>query len=304
MALGDDFLVCDNRFRMLIQGNGWLERLHTGSRWAEGPVWFADSQTVIWSDIPNDRLLQWADGSGTRLFRSPARYTNGNTRDREGRLVSCEHGSRSVTRTEVDGSVTTLADRWEGKRLNSPNDVTVTADGSIWFTDPPYGIMSDYEGARAQSEIGAANVYRLGLESDKLAVVANDFVRPNGICFSPDERIVYITDTSISHNPAGNRHIRAFDVIDGRRLANGRLFTVIEPGAPDGLRCDEAGNVWTSAGDGVHCYSPQAELLGKILVPEAVSNLCFGGPKRNRLFITATTSLYSIFLATNGAQRP
>jgi gluconolactonase len=289
---------------MLIQGNGWLERLHTGMRWAEGPVWFADSGTLVWSDIPNDCLLQWAEGGGTRIFRNPSRYTNGNTRDRQGRLVSCEHGSRSVTRTEVDGRITTLADRWNGKRLNSPNDVTVTADDAVWFTDPPYGIMSDYEGNRAESEIGAANVYRLDPQSGEVAVVAEDFARPNGICFSPDERTVYITDTSVSHDPDGNRHIRAFDVVDRRRLANGRVFAVIEPGAPDGLRCDTAGNVWTSAGDGVHCFSADGELLGKILVPEAVSNLCFGGPKRNRLFITATSSLYSIYVAANGAQRP
>ena len=297
-------VVEDPRFRFLMQGNAWLEQLHTGARWAEGPVWFADQQTLIWSDIPNDRLLQWADGAGVRVFRQPAGYTNGNTRDREGRLISCQHGGRAIVRTELDGRLTVLADRWQGKRLNSPNDVTVRSDGSVWFTDPPYGIMSDYEGHRAESEIGRANVYRIDPQDGRVEIVCDDFERPNGLCFSPDEKTLYVSDTSISHDPDGNRHIRALDVIDGRRLGASRVFAQIDVGCADGFRCDEEGNVWTSAGDGVHCYSPQGERLGRILVPEGVSNLCFGGPKRNRLFITATASLYSIHVAANGAQRP
>ncbi len=302
--LGADYAILDRRFRTLMQPNAWLERLFVGCRWAEGPVWFADSQTLVWSDIPNDRMLQWADGLGARVFRQPANFANGNTRDHAGRLITCEHGTRRLTRTEIDGSVAVLAERWQGKRLNSPNDVTLKSDGTLWFTDPPYGIMNDYEGHPGESEIGAAYVYRLDPASGALDVVADDFVRPNGICFAPDEQTLYVSDTSISHDPEGNRHIRAFEVVDGRRLARGGVFAVVEPGCSDGFRCDHLGNVWTSAGDGVHCYAPDGALLGKVLVPEPVSNVCFGGPNRNRLFITATTSLYAVFLGVRGAQQP
>ena len=301
--LGADFEVHDPRFRFLMQPNAWLERLYVGTRWAEGPVWFADGQFLLWSDLPNDRMLQWADGLGTRVFRQPAQIANGNTRDREGRLITCEHGSRRVSRTEFDGSITVLAERWQGKRLNSPNDVVVKSDGSVWFSDPPYGILNEYEGHRAESEIGGCYVYRLDPASGVLDAVATDFVRPNGICFSPDETTLYIADSSISHDPNGHRHIRAFDVVDERRLANGRVFVEVKPGCADGFRTDREGNVWTSAGDGVHCYAPDGTLLGKVLVPEPVANVCFGGPNRNRLFMTATTSLYSIYLGTHGAQR-
>jgi len=302
--MSDCHVVEDDRFRFLVQGNAWLETLHSGARWAEGPVWFGDSQTVVWSDIPNDRMLQWADGAGVRVFRQPAGHANGNTRDREGRLLSCLHGGRGIARTELDGRVRTLVDRWDGKRLNSPNDLTVKSDGSVWFTDPPYGIMSDYEGHKADSEIGRANVYRFEPASGRIDVVSDDLDRPNGICFSPDERTLYVSDTSVSHDPAGHRHIVAFDVGDDGRLARRRIFAEIDVGCADGFRCDVEGNVWTSAGDGVHCYSPQGERLGRIRVPETVSNLCFGGPRRNRLFITATTSLYAIYVAANGAQWP
>jgi gluconolactonase len=298
-----DFEVHDPRFRRLMLLNGWLERLHTGMRWAEGPCWLADGGYLVWSDIPNDRMLQWLDGLGVRAFRQPAHYSNGNTRDREGRLVTCEHGARRVTRTESDGRITVLADLYRGRRLNSPNDVAVKSDGTVWFTDPPYGIMNDYEGHKAESELDGCYAFRLDPRDGTLEVVADDFARPNGIAFSPDERTLYVSDTSISHDPAGNRHIRAFDV-DGGRLSHGRVFATVRPGCSDGFRADEEGNVWTSAGDGVHCYAPDGALLGKVLVPEAVSNLCFGGPKRNRLFITATTSLYSIYLGVAGAQHP
>lgn len=295
-----EFKSFDPRFVHLIQPSAALEPLWTGGRWTEGPVWFGDGQYLLFSDIPNDRMLQWVEGLGTRAFRAPANYSNGNTRDCEGRLISCEHGRRLISRTGIDGRITVLADRYEGKRLNSPNDVTVKSDGSIWFTDPSYGILSDYEGNKAESEIGACNVYRLDPASGVLSLVMGDFVRPNGIAFSPDEKTLYISDTSVTHDPAGHHHIRAFDVIDGRTLANGRVFAVVSPGFPDGFRCDTQGNVWTSAGDGVHCYAADKTLLGKILVPEHVSNLCFGGLKRNRLFITATTSLYAVFVAVNG----
>jgi gluconolactonase len=301
--LGTYFEILDPRFRIAAQPNSWVERLWSGSRWAEGPVWLADAQTLLFSDLPNDRMLQWVDGLGCRVFRQPANYANGNTRDREGRLITCEHGARRLTRTEHDGSITVLADRYQGKRLNSPNDAVVKSDGAIWFTDPPYGLLNDYEGHRGESEIGACNVYRLDSASGTHDIVADDFVRPNGICFSPDERTLYIADSSLSHDPNGHRHIRAFDVIDSKQLTNGRVFAVIQPGCADGFRTDVDGNVWTSAGDGVQVFAPDRTLIGKVKVPEPVSNICFGGPKKNRLFITATTSLYAIYVGTTGAQR-
>ena len=302
--MSGDFEVGDERFRYMMQGNAWVEKLHGGMLWAEGPVWFADGQYLLWSDIPNNVILQYAEGLGVRVWRHPANNTNGHTRDREGRLVSCEHGGRRVSRTEHDGSYTVLVDRYKGKRLNSPNDVVVKSDGTIWFTDPPYGILSDYEGKKSKSAIGANYVYRFDPKTKSLTVVADDFDKPNGIAFSPDEKRLYVADTGGSHDPDGAHHIRVFDVIGGRKLARGRVFAEISPGLADGFRLDTDGNVWTSAGDGVHCFSPRGALLGKILVPEVVSNVCFGGPKRNRLFITATTSLYAAYICQVGAQRP
>ena len=296
-----EFQAFDPCFNGLIIPPAALETLWTGGRWTEGPAWFGDSRTLLFSDIPNDRMLQWAEGLGVREFRAPANYSNGNTRDREGRLITCEHGRRCISRTETDGRITVLADRHQGRRLNSPNDVVVKSDGTIWFTDPSYGITSDYEGNRAESEIGACHVYRLDPTDGALTAVAEDFVRPNGLAFSPDEKTLYVADSSVTHDPAGNHHIRAFDVIEGRRLAKGRVFTEISPGFPDGFRCDTQGNVWCSSGDGVQVFAPDGTRLGKILVPEHVSNLCFGGPKKNRLFITATTSLYSLYVNANGA---
>jgi gluconolactonase len=296
-----DFEILDERFRYMVMGNAWVEKLHGGMLWAEGPVWFADGNYLLWSDIPNNVILQYVPGLGVRVFRHPSNNTNGHTRDREGRLVSCEHGSRRVSRTEHDGSITVLADRYKGKRLNSPNDVVVKSDGSIWFTDPPYGIMSDYEGHKAKSEIGACYVYRIDPRSGDMSVVADDFNKPNGIAFSPDESILYVADTGGSHDPDGEHHIRAFDVVGGKRLARGRVFAEISPGLADGFRLDTDGNVWTSAGDGVHCYAPDGELLGKVRVPEVVSNVCFGGPKRNRLYICGQTSLYSIYVKARPA---
>ncbi|AWN14371.1 SMP-30/gluconolactonase/LRE family protein [Salinisphaera sp. LB1] len=302
--MGDTVEYLDPRFYDLTQPNARLERLHTGALWCEGPVYIADADIVLWSDIPNDRILRWTPAGDVGVFRQPSRHANGHTRDRQGRLISCEHGGRQVTRTEPDGRTTVLADRYDGGRLNSPNDVVVAADDSIWFTDPPYGILSDYEGHKAESEQAGCFVFRLDPKSGELTVVADDFVRPNGLAFSPDERTLYISDTSRSHDPNGHHHIRAFDVIDGRRLENSRVFAVIEPGVSDGFRVDTDGNIWTSAGDGVQCFAPDGTLLGKIHVPETVSNLTFGGPRRNRLFITASRSLYAIYVAQNGAQWP
>ena len=302
--MSGDFEIIDERFRHMIMGNAWVEKLHGGMLWAEGPVWFADGQYLLWSDIPNSVILQYCERLGVRVYRHPSNNTNGHTRDREGRLISCEHGGRRVSRTEHDGSIIVMVDRYKGKRLNSPNDVVVKSDGTIWFTDPPYGIMSEYEGHKTKSAIGANYVYRLDPKTGGLTVVADDFDKPNGIAFSPDERKLYIADTGRSHDPDGPHHIRVFDVVDGRKLAKGRVFAEISPGMADGFRLDTDGNVWTSAGDGVHCFSPRGELLGKVLVPEVISNVCFGGPKRNRLFITATTSLYAAYVGQVGALRP
>jgi gluconolactonase len=297
---GDPFEIHAPAFRDLALPVASLDRLWDGGRWTEGPVYLPLADCVIWSDIPNNRMLQWTEGAGTRVFRQPSNFANGNTRDREGRLVTCEHGTRRVTRTEHDGSITVLADRWEGKRLNSPNDVVVARDGAIWFTDPPYGILSDYEGHKAESEIGACHVYRIDPATGAVGKMIDDMARPNGLAFSPDERLLYVADTAWAHDPAAPRHIRVYPVLDGTRPGPGRVFVTMTEGCADGFRLDRAGNLWTSAGDGVHCLAPSGELLGKIRVPEVVSNLTFGGPRRNRLFITATRSLYAIYVATNG----
>lgn len=294
----------DERFYKYIVPSAQLEQLYTGARWSEGPVYFADGDYLLWSDIPNNRMLRWTETGGVGVYRQPSNYVNGNTRDRQGRLVSCEHGGRRVSRTEPDGRITILADNFQGKRLNSPNDVVVKSDGSIWFTDPSYGILSDYEGYKGESELGACHVFRLDAHSGKLTIVADSFVKPNGLAFSADESILYISDTGASHDPDGPHHIRAFDVGADATLSNGRVFATINPGVPDGFRVDTDGNIWTSAADGVHCYSPAGELLGKILVPETVANVTFGGPRRNRLFIAASTSLYSVSLGSNGIQTP
>ncbi|KXF75154.1 gluconolactonase [Paramesorhizobium deserti] len=296
--------IHDRRFRRLIVKNADLEELYTGCRWAEGPVWFADANCLVWSDIPNQRMLRWVPDGGVSTFRAPSNFTNGNTRDRQGRLVSCEHGTRRVTRTEIDGTITVLADSYQGKRLNSPNDVVVRSDGSVWFTDPTYGILSDYEGYKAEPEQAAHNVFRLDPQTGTLESVVDDFVQPNGLAFSPDESKLYIADSGGSNDEALPRHIRVFDVEDGKRLINGRLFCTIGKGVPDGMRVDTEGNVWTSAGDGVQCFAPDGTLLGKILVPQVVANVTFGGPRRNRLFIAATKSVYSVYVTATGAQVP
>jgi gluconolactonase len=293
----------DERFDRLVPGPARLEKLAEGFRWAEGPAYFPAGRYLVWSDIPNDRMMRYDETSNAvSVFRTPAGYSNGNTVDRQGRLITCEHGNRRVTRTEHDGSLTVLASHYQGKRLNSPNDAVVKSDGSIWFTDPAYGIDSDYEGHRAESEIGGCHVYRIDPGSGDIEIVADDFVRPNGIAFSPDESRLYVADTGATHMTDGPRHIRVFDVGGNGRLTGGEVFATSTNGLFDGFRFDEAGRLWTSAGDGVHCYAEDGTLIGKVLVPEAVANVAFGGPKRNRLYICGTTSLYAIMLHVNGAK--
>lgn len=303
---GPDFEVRDERFRRLVFANVHLERLHTGCRWAEGPAWFAPGRYLVWSDIPNDRMLRWDETDGSvSVFRQPARNTNGHTVDLQGRLVSCEHRGRCVSRIGHDGRRTVLADRFEGRRLNSPNDLVVKSDGSIWFTDPSYGIDSDYEGDAAENEQGGCHVYRIAPDGRTVTRVATGFVQPNGIAFSPDERWLYVADTGATHVEDGPRHIRRFQLKEGgAALAGGEVWAVCDNGLFDGFRVDVHGNVWASAADGVHCHAPDGTLLGKVRVPECVANVCFGGPKLNRLFVCATTSLYAVYLNTRAAPRP
>jgi len=291
--------VIDPRFASYSMGNAPVKRLATGFDWVEGPVWFGDADCLLFSDIPNNRILRWSD-AGLTTFRQPSNYSNGHTRDRQGRLISCEHGTRRVTRTEYDGSITVIADRYDGKPLNSPNDVVVKSDGSIWFTDPHYGIITSYEGFQAEQEL-PCHVYRIDPDGT-IEAVLTDFACPNGLAFSPDESRLYVSDTGRMFQ-GDPQHIRVFDMATGRPRG-GEVFHVIDPGCADGLRVDSDGNLWSSARDGVHCLSPEGDLLGKVLVPETVSNLCFGGRAKHRLFITATTSLYAITLNRRGIQWP
>lgn len=302
--------VLDSRFAKYRVSNGAVERLYSGTRWAEGPVWFGDGRYLVWSDIPNNRMMRWVEETGeVSVFRSPSNYSNGNTRDKQGRLISCEHDSRRVTRTEHDGSITVLIDRFQGKPLNAPNDVVVHSDGAVWFSDPGYGILGNYEGHKAPFEL-PASVYRLDPRTGEAKVVAADMEKPNGLCFSPDETKLYIVDTGVTHHPGYPRHIRVYDVVDGTRLANGTVFVDTSPGIADGIRCDIDGNVWAGCGwagegyDGVHVFAPGGTMIGKIHLPEVCANLCFGGTKRNRLFMAASRSLYSVFVETQGAEVP
>lgn len=294
--------VLDPRFRALLTGHARLEKLWTGGRWMEGPAWFPAGRYLVWSDIPNDRLLRWDETDGSvSVFRQPCNNENGHTVDGAGRLVSCEHRTRCVSRTEHDGARTILADRFQGKRLNSPNDVIEASDGAIWFTDPTYGIDSDYEGDASTSEIGASNVYRIDPHSGELEAVVTDMVRPNGLALSADETILYVADTGATHVAGHPAELRSYRLsADRRRAEHGRQFATCDVGLFDGLRCDVHGNVWSSAGDGVRCFAPDGTLIGRIRLPEMAANLCFGGPKRNRMFITAHQSLYAIYLNTRG----
>jgi gluconolactonase len=281
-----------------------VERLATGCRWSEGPVWFGDGRYFLWSDIPNNRILRWEEETGVvSTYRKPSGYANGNTRDRQGRLVTCEHGGRRVIRTEYDGSTTVLCDSFQGKRLNSPNDVVVKSDDSIWFTDPPFGILGNYEGSQAEPEL-PQNVYRIDGGNGELTVAAENVRGPNGLAFSPDESKLYVVESRATPN----RLIVSYDVgADGRTLAHRRVFIDAGPGTPDGFRVDVDGNLWCGWGmgtpelDGVHIFSPEGKLIGRILLPERCANLCFGGWARNRLFMAASHSLYALYVNTQGA---
>jgi gluconolactonase len=288
-----------NKYRLALAS---VERLYTGCRWSEGPVWFGDGRYVLWSDIPNNRILKWEEETGAvSVFRKPSDFANGNTRDRQGRLVTCEHGGRRISRTEYDGTITTVMDNFQGKRLNSPNDVVVKSDGSIWFTDPVFGILGWYEGYKAESELNAA-IWRVDGQTGKATMVADDVLGPNGLAFSPDESKLYVIESR-----ASPRKVRVFDVQDGTRLTNNRVFIDAGPGSPDGFRVDVDGNLWCGWGmgepelDGVRVFNPAGEPIGHIRLPERCANLCFGGRYRNRLFMAASHSLYSLYVNTQGA---
>ncbi|NUR06839.1 MAG: SMP-30/gluconolactonase/LRE family protein [Nocardioidaceae bacterium] len=291
--------VLDERFARYRIGSAAVERLATGYRWAEGPVWFGDHRCLVWSDIPNDRMMRWDEQTGAvTVFRQSSSFANGNTRDRSGRLVTCEHLTRRVTRTEHDGRVTVLADRSEGKPLNAPNDVVVSDDGAVWFTDPGYGILSDYEGDRAEPEL-PTRVYRIDPASGDVEPVIDALERPNGLCFSPDEWLLYVVDSG------SRRTIHVYDMASGRPT-NGRVFADMGPGTSDGIRCDVDGNVWSAAAgggdgyDGVHVFDPDGTVIGQVVLPEQCANLCFGGRRNNRLFMAAGQSVYSLYTNATG----
>jgi gluconolactonase len=300
----DGFEIHDRRFAHYVLANAPLETLAAGFRWIEGPVWMGDADCLLFQDLPRSRTMRWTEATGVSVYRAPSDYANGQTRDRRGRLIACSHHGRCLYRTELDGHVTTLVSHHEGKRLNAPNDVVVKSDGTIWFSDPLYGILNDYEGGRQASEQPPA-LYRFDPESGDIRVMAGDFDGPNGLAFSPDEKRLYVAETGDQTHENPRQYIRVFDVpADGTRLAGGDVFHKIEPGYCDGFRVDEDGNLWSSAADGVHCVSPEGKLLGKVLVPHPVSNLTFGGLMKNRLFIGGSHTLYSIFLNRRGVQWP
>ncbi len=298
---GTGYVRLDPRFDECVIGHANVERLYTGCRWAEGPVWFPAGNYLLWSDIPNNRILRWDANDGhVSTFRQPANNTNGHTRDAQGRLVSCEHLTRRVTRTEFDGSITVLADSFEGKRLNSPNDVVVNSDGSVWFTDPFYGIATDYEGDAAVSEMDC-HVYRIDTDGNITRPI-DSMAKPNGLAFSPDGDFLFVSDTGASHDPSLVPHIMRFTLsVDKKSVVDSTEFAECTSGMFDGFRFDRDGRLWTSAADGVHCYDFDGSLIGRIQIPEMVANVEFGGAKRNRLFICGQTSLYSVYLAVNGA---
>ena len=290
------FEIFESNFKLMINDNSQLMILYSGAEWSEGPVFIKNRNMVVWSDIPNDRMLSWTPNAGVEIFRSPSGYSNGNFLDLQGQLLTCEHGNRRISRTNKNGEVVTIVDNFNGKKLNSPNDLVVKSDGSIWFTDPPYGILSDKEGHKSDSELEGNFVFRYDPIVDKLTLISDDFDKPNGIAFSPDEKLLYIAD---SGNP---KNIRVFNVSeDGESINKGRVFAEISPGVPDGFRVDTDGNVFTSASDGIQVFTPSGVMLGKILVPERTANCAFGGKNRETLFITASTSLYSIAMNAKGA---
>jgi gluconolactonase len=308
-----NIVVLDKRFNKYKIGNSAIHRLHTGTLWAEGPAWSAVGRYLLWSDIPNDVQLRRLDEDGhVSVFRNPAGYSNGNTFDWQGRQLSCEHGNRRVVRYEHDGKVTVLADKWQGKRLNAPNDIVVHPDGGVWFTDPGYGSLMNYEGHKGELEIDEA-VYRIDATSGKMEKVVgrDEMFKPNGLCFSPDYKKLYICDTGASHYEKAPKNIRVYDVVDAKKLTKGREYISMEmngkAGLADGIRADVDGNIWVGGGwvgegyDGVHVFAPEGERIGLILLPEICSNVCFGGAKRNRLFMTASQSLYAVYVETQGA---
>jgi gluconolactonase len=296
------YTLHDPRFRRLILDTATLDTLATGCRWLEGPVWCGDFGTLLFSDIPNDRILRYTDSNGAiDIFRAPSGYANGAARDRAGRLIHCHQGLRAVTRTNYDGSIDILADRYQGRRLNSPNDVVVASDGGIWFTDPNYGLLTDYQGNRAPQE-NAPAVYRIDPLTGALHLMTEAFTNPNGLCFSPDESLLYIGETGDMFDPDSDHHIAALRITDGgTRLSPPTLFARVQPGYADGFCCDTEGNLWTSGADGVHCLDPAGTLLGVIHTPCTVANLCFGGPKANRLFLCASQTLLAIYVNARGA---
>ena len=294
----------DDRFKPYMIFSAAVERLYTGCRWSEGPVWFGDGRYLLWSDIPNNRILKWEEETGAvSIYRKPTNFGNGHTRDRQGRLITCEHGGRRVTRTEYDGAITIIMDNWQGKPLNSPNDVVVKSDGSIWFTDPPFGLLGNYEGNKAEQELPQAT-YRVDGDTLEASIVTDDVLGPNGLAFSPDESILYLVES----RGEPFRKILTFDVSsDGKELSNKRVFIDAGPGGtPDGFRVDVDGNLWCGWGmgsadlDGVLIFAPDGEKIGHIRLPERCANVCFGGPKRNRLFMAASQSLYSVYVNTQG----
>ena|SRR5579871_96949 len=310
-----DVIALDKRFAKYAIANTPIQRLYTGTLWAEGPAWNAAGRYLVWSDIPTDKHLRRLDEDGhISVFHAVSNNANGNTFDFEGRLLSCEHGTRRVVRYEHDGSVTVLADSWQGKPLNAPNDIVVHPDGGIWFTDPGYGALCHYEGHRGELMIKEM-VFRIDAHTGAMEIALDDMYKPNGLCFSPDYKLLYVVDTGVSHYPEAPRNIRVYDVVDGRKLQNGREFcsmqlkteTGVLEGMADGIRADEDGNIWAGAGwagkgyDGVHIFAPDGERIGQILLPEICANICFGGPKRNRLFMAASQSIYAVYVETRGA---
>jgi len=307
-----DVLVLDRRFAKYKVGNAAIERLYTGLRWAEGPAWSGEGRYLVFSDIPNNRQMRWLEEDGhVSVFRSPSGYSNGNTFDFEGRQVTCEHLNRRVVRYELNGAITVLADKWQGKPYNAPNDIVVHPDGGIWFSDPGYGILVNYEGARAPMELKEA-VYRIDGKTGKAEMVTDVEYKANGLCFSPDYKLFYVCDTGSTHYPQAKNVINVYDVVDGARLKNGRVYVSMElegkgAGLADGIRADTDGNIWVGAGwvgpgyDGVHVFAQSGERIGMILLPEICANLCFGGTKRNRLFMAASQSLYALYVEAQGA---